>query len=184
MEIGLIDEISGRMLIEGRGTPIEGGVFRRANNPGIVADGSKLEHIDWYKKDLPLVLDTQKNLLGIAVAIAKERMPINETLYQRLLNDPNKGDRYSLNAFISKKDEMGREIGGGSPDTQALLIALLIEKRLKKDGDSNKKVFIAKDPVDGHAIVRYEGKSGSYAFDPTKGEQKFIKLEETGSSNG
>jgi len=56
-----------------------------------------------------------------------------------------------------------------------LYTAFLIEKKVKSDTD--RKVWIEKDKDDGHAIVNYEGRSGSYRFDPTKGETNFSKLE-------
>jgi hypothetical protein len=40
--------------------------------------------------------------------------------------------------------------------------------------DPVRKVWIDKDDTDGHAIVVYNGKSGEYRFDPSKGT-KFEK---------
>ncbi len=179
MEIGNTDEKSGRPLIEGRGTPIDGGVFRRLGHPGIVVDTPKMVDIPWFQGLKGNILSIKSNLLAYVGAMGQEHMPINNDRYEKLLLDPMRGDRYSLKAFISQKNEEGQEIGGGSPDTQALFVASLLEMRVKDDPD--RKVWIDKDNIDGHAIVVYEGKhGGTYKFDPTKGN---IGFEKQPSSN-
>jgi len=175
MEIGPIDEKSGRHLIEGKGMPIDGGVFRKAGEPGLVADIKYFQNKPWFTEDDILVTSLNRDMLKMVTYLAGKRMPVNLEHYNSVVDGVGKYDRYALSSFISQKDPAGKEIGGGSPDVQALYTAFLIEKKVKSDTD--RKVWIEKDKDDGHAIVNYEGRSGSYRFDPTKGETNFSKLE-------
>jgi len=162
------DSASGRHLIEGRLVPIADGVFRRQNQPGIVVDPEKLSNLDWYKNDLDLVLNTNRDLLGFASVMAKKRFPIipgNQDWFKG-----QTGNRYSLNALV---------LNNSVPDAQALYTALLIETRIKADKDG-RNVAIVKDKTDGHAVVVYQGKdyNNIYKFDPSNGDKKFTKMVE------
>lgn len=170
------DEASGRHLIEGRGVPVDGGVFRRKKHPGIVVDTKKFGEEPWFKTPLELMMAQKTGMLNFATAFARENMPVNISHYKELMNSGN--DRYLLSLFASKKDKKGKEVGGGSPDAQALFTALLIEKRLAEEKNYGANVAVLKDPEDGHAIVMYSSRGGDeYRFDPTNGDDKFKKIE-------
>lgn len=172
---GIIDETSGRPLIEGRGCPIDGGVFRRVGNPGLVVDSKYFLDKPWFAEDDIAMASTNKNMLKFATFIASKRMPVNMKHFSELINGRERHDRYALGSFVSMKNDNGVEIGGGSPDVQALYTAFLIGRRIKNEPD--RKVWVLKDTTDGHAIVRYEGKSGNYQFDPTNGDAGFAQVE-------
>lgn len=174
MEIGSFDEKSGRPLIEGKGMPIDGGIFRRVNQPGLVADTKYFENKAWFQEDDRMVSSIKTGMLDSIIYLARHRMPINENNFKSIVDTSEKHDRFSLANFTSKKDDSGTEIGGGSADVQALYTAFLIERKIKEDPD--RKVWVGKDNVDGHAIVTYEAKSGgTYKFDPSKGDTGFVK---------
>jgi hypothetical protein len=61
------DEKSQGHLIEGKGLPIEGGVFRRTGHPGIVVDESKLQDLPWYPDEEDMIQKTKASLLGLVV---------------------------------------------------------------------------------------------------------------------
>ena len=182
MENPLIDERSHRPIIEGKGTPIDGGVFRAPGVPGIVVDSNRLLNHEWFKEVSEMVLNFRPHGLGsfqdFVVSASKIDMPINIDHYkfvQAVARQDNR-DRVSLDVFGTDKLADGTERGGGSPDAQALFVALLIEIRLKKDSDTGRVVYIAKDPTDGHAIVKFEtGSHGILKFDPCNGDSKFTK---------
>jgi hypothetical protein len=154
--------------------PIDGGIFRRVNQPGLVADTKYFENKPWFQEDDRLVSSIKTGMLSTAVYLAKHRMPINENNFKSIVDTAEKHDRFSLANFTSKIDDSGTEIGGGSADVQALYTAFLIERKIK--GDTDRKVWVGKDSVDGHAIVTYEAKSGgTYKFDPSKGDIGFEK---------
>jgi len=173
MEIGPVDERSGRPLIEGKGTPIDGGVFRRREHPGIVVDSSKLENLQSFKDSREIMLNIKSDLLNMATHLAKKYVPVDENFYNKVFL-PNFGskDRFSLSGFVLR-DDVDKQTKG-TADAQALFTALLLETRVKHDPD--RKVWVEKDITDSHATVTYEGKSGTYKFDPTKGDEKFVKL--------
>jgi hypothetical protein len=166
------DSLSGRHLIEGRGVPIEGGVFRRLNHPGIVVDSSKLEGLKSFEDSKKIILSMHSDLLNMTAHLSKKYVPVDENFYNKVfLTDFGKKDRFSLSAFVLRDDTDKQT--KGTADSQALFAALLLETRVKNDSD--RKVWVGKDSTDGHAIVTYEGKSGIYKFDPTKGDTKFEK---------
>jgi len=176
METGTVDERSGRHLIEGRGTPIEGGVFRRPGHSGIVVDSLKLEDLQSFKKSKEVILSISSGLLNMATYLAKKYVPIDDNFYNKVfLSEFGKKDRFSLSAFVLR-DDIDQQTKG-TADSQALFTALLIETRLKEEKD-NRRVGVVKDPKDGHARVFYQGKHGDiYRFDPTAGDEKFVKLD-------
>lgn len=177
------DLVSGRHLIEGSGIPVDGGIFRKKGHPGIVADSIKMEaspipeNAAKFKAMKELILEVKQGGNDMAVAVVRREMPINITRYQEMINGAKRSDRYSLEYFFSKKDAGGNEVGGGSPDAQALMVALLIELKLKTMEGTDRKVYVQKDTEDGHAIVVYKSSKGeTYKFDPTNGASKFTKV--------
>jgi len=177
MEVGIKDEKSGRQIIEGRGIPVDGGVFRREGHPGIVVDSSKLEDLQSFKDSKEVMLSIHSGLLDMATYLAERYVPVNNLFYKNVfIPSFGKQDRYSLGAFVLK-DNVDYQMRG-TADSQALFAALLLETRLNKEKDTNRKVGIVKDPTDGHARVIYQGKHGDiYKFDPSIGDKKFVKLE-------
>lgn len=170
------DQISGRHLIEGKGVPIDGGVFRRLNHPGIVVDSSKLENYKWFRDSKEIILNIHSGLLNMSTYLAKKYVSADDNFYNKVfLSDFGKKDRFFLSAF-TLRDDIDQQTKG-TADAQALLTALLIETRLIKEKD-NRKVEIVKDSKDGHAKVFYQGRNGDiYRFDPTNGDEKFVKLD-------
>lgn len=172
-----IDETSGRPLIEGRHAPIDGGVFRRKGEPGIVVDTKRFSNEPWFVQntiELKAIKDSE-NWLSTLCYISRKTMPIRNFHYREVVGEGKTYDRYDLPNFVSRKDENGKEIGGGSPDSQALYTAVLLEWEIKND--EGREVWISKDPGDGHAIVNYTDRSGQYNYDPTSGETEFIKMK-------
>lgn len=182
MESNLPKDIaSDRHLIEGWGIPIDSGVFRRGGgHKGIVVDTQKLSGQKWWEDSLDFVVKASQDTLGRAVTCARAYMPINASRSQ-LLEKEEEGDRYSLAVFASRKNNAGQEVGGGSPDAQALFAALLIEQKLKNmlpEERGDRAVAVLRDQEDGHAKVAYKSKGGDiYIFDPTNGDDKFKKVE-------
>ena len=172
MEGQNIDEKSQRPIIEGMGAPIDGGVFRRSGFPGIVVDSSKLDKIGQFNEYKEVVLNAKSDLLKTAVQIANQIIPVGEGSVGSFSKRASYDDRFSLNAFIDK-DKKPVAV----PDAKALFVALVIEMRLKKEKGGQRKVGIIKDSDDGHAVVVYEGKSGKYKYDPTKGDGVFKLIE-------
>lgn len=172
------DQASGRHLIEGKGIPVDGGVFRRTNHPGIVVDSSKLEDIGWFKGAKEVVLSINQGLLNMATFYAKQYVRVDENFYKNVfVASFGKTDRFSLSSFVLR-DDVDKQTKG-TADSQALLAALLIETRLNNEKKDERRVAIVRDPGDGHARVFYQGKHNDiYRFDPTKGDEKFVKLED------
>jgi hypothetical protein len=166
-----------RPLIGGPATPIDGGVFKREGQPGIVVDKKYFEGRSWFdgkSGDDILVASINRDMLRMVSYVADKQMPINMEHFDYVMKNKAVGyNRVALSEFVSQKDENGVEIGGGSPDTKALYTAFLLERKVKSDPD--RKVWIEKSADDGHAIVVYEGKSGNYKLDPTNGEKDFVK---------
>lgn len=150
--------------------PIEDGVFRRLNHPGIVVDSSKLEDSVSFKNSMT-AMSIKTGFLDMATYLATKYVSIDKGRYQAFRGEFGIRDRYSLGVFV-RRDDIDQQTRG-TADSQALFTALLIEMRFKND--TERKVWIDKDDNDGHAIVHYEGKSGNYLFDPSKGDTKFIK---------
>lgn len=166
---GGTDLKSGRNLIDGKGAPIVDGIFRRPGFPGIVVDLNKMGEFGWFVGAEKEVLDLSTNLLNFVTSTARQNMPI------KIFSETNFGKRFGQNDRYSLSASTVR----GVPDAQALLVALLIELRLKEKNDPDRKVAIIKDPKDGHAIVLYHGKSGdTYRFNPAGGDTAFVKLAE------
>lgn len=189
MDGTLPKDISGRHLIEGRGVPIDGGVFVSADGARTLVDCSPE-----MQSKLNKVVNDIVNKMNLAPRLAldtvigevQSALPINDSNVAEMKETWNR-DEFQLQMFLSNKREGdSQELGGGNSDHQALLAALVLEKfyqgqsRLRKIkqfvSGTSPKVAIIKDPVDKHAIVTFINSHNSvYRFDP-KLDSKFVKL--------
>lgn len=189
MDETLLKDRSGRHLIEGRGVPIDGGVFVSADGARTFVDCSpeKQPNLNKVVNDIVEKMNFAPHLaLDAVIGEVQSALPINNSNVAEMRKDWDR-DGFQLQMFLSNKREDGRqELGGGNSDHQALLTALVLEKFYQSQGRLRKikqfflgtspKVAIIKDPVDKHAIVTFINSHDSvYRFDP-KLDSKFVKL--------
>jgi hypothetical protein len=165
------DSLRGRPLIEGLGSPIDGGIFRAPTQPGIIVDSKSFEGNKQFKYSVKVMQGANTWLMDVT-RLAKEIMPIG------------KGEDYYGNLIVTDPVDLlsfAKQEGGearATPNAQALLVALLVEEHVKATG-KDKKVYVVKEGVDNHAVVVYVNSEGQeYRFDPTKGDKKFIKFND------
>ena len=183
------DQVSGRHIIEGRGVPIEGGIFVGGDRVRTVVDSdiTKQPRLNKVMKEAGKFLTKEQDaILGVIPALAREHLPVNQTRYEEMINQPNKLDRYQLQLFLTHKNEEGVELGGGGPDQQALLAALMLEKYYKdkyrfdiktRISGTMPTIAVTKDAVDRHARVLVMTRKGRmYEFDPKRGDTKFKNI--------
>jgi len=185
----LKDLVSGRPLIEGRGAPIDGGIYVGGDGVRTVVDSdvTRQPRLNAVMIEAgEFLTKNQDGILGVIPALARKYLPVNPDSYELICNNPNKPDRFQLQVFLKHTDKDGREFGGGGPDQQALLAALMLERYYKdkykhdfvtKITGKMPKVAVVKDPTDKHARVLVSTRRGDiYEFDPQRGDNKFKKI--------
>jgi len=183
------DSASGRHIIEGRGIPVDGGIYIGADGIRTVVDSDVMKQpkLNAVMKEAGAFLTkNQEAILGVVPAMVREYLPVNPNSYESICKNSGNPDRYQLQVFLKHKDKDERELGGGGPDQQALLAALMLEKHYKNKYKHDFKtrftgkmptVAVVKDPKDKHARVLVMTRIGDiYEFDPKGGDNKFKKI--------
>jgi hypothetical protein len=166
------DALTRRHLIEGKGLPIEGGIFRAPNQPGIIVDSKSFEGNKKFEYSVESMHSGVNTWMMNVIGSANVIMPIGEG--ENHLGNIIATDAVDLSFFVKQEDGEAR----ATPNAQALLVALLVEEHVKAVG-KDKKVYVVKEGVDRHAVVVYVNSEGQeYRFDPAKGDKKFIKFHD------
>jgi hypothetical protein len=91
-------------LIEGKGSPISGAVFRRTGRSGIIVDLDSFKSQPWFKTTVELVNAEVPGWKTYVVESAKSMMPLNSESERVIQESATTIDSYRLSTF-SKNDK-------------------------------------------------------------------------------